>query len=144
MATAFGVCEAELGNGSRDDETLLASKLQVFQSMIETKNRALIDELWSDKGFHLIGSERGEICLTRAQVEAKLEAIFSSPSTLVLEFPRTHISVVGNAGWIFAEGVLTRRDPAGLIVATDYLATCIFEQVEGVWRWRQFFGSEPH
>ncbi len=135
---------AKLEDDDADAAAILSSKLVAFQSMIETKNRTLAEELWSDGGFHLIGSERGEICLTRQQVEAKLDVIFSNPATLNLEFPRKHISIVGNAGWIFAEGVLRRRDRAGVEEVREYLATCIFEKVNGVWHWRQFFGSEPY
>lgn len=144
MAVVSGAQGADIRNGPAAEAAILASKLQTFQSMVETKDRALIRELWSEGGFHLVGSERGEICLTREQVEAKLEAIFSSPRTLILEFPKLQISIVGNAGWIFAEGVLRRLDTAGTEESRDYLAMCIFEKVEGVWRWRQFFGSEPY
>lgn len=144
MADASGAHGTEIRTGPATEAAILASKLQTFKSMVETKDRALIGELWSEGGFHLVGSERGEICLTQEQVEAKLEAIFSNPRTLIFEFPRTQISVVGNAGWIFAEGVLRRIDTAGAEETRDYLAMCIFEKVEGAWCWRQFFGSEPY
>ncbi|MET3614792.1 hypothetical protein ABID16_003135 [Rhizobium aquaticum] len=144
MATAAAIHDTQRDDGPAAEATILLSKLYTLQAMIETKNRALFDELWGDGGFHLVGSERGEICLTRERVAAKIEAILSNPATLIFEFPNKHISIVGNAGWIFAEGVLRRRDPAGLEEVRDYLATCIFEKVEGVWRWRQFFGSEPY
>ena len=133
---------ADSGNAAA--AAIISSMLDTFCSMIKTKNPALIDELWSDGGFSLVGSERGEICLTREQVEAKLEVIFSSPRTLILEIGQRRISIVGNAGWIFAEAILRRQDAAGLDDARKYLAMCIFEKVEGTWRWRQFFGSEPY
>ena len=144
MATAAATHDTQGDDGPAAEAAILSSKLYAFQAMIETKNRVLFDELWGDGGFRLVGSERGEICLTRERVEAKIEAILSNPATLIFNFPNKHISIVGNAGWIFVEGVLIRRDPAGLEEVRDYLATCIFEKVEGVWRWRQFFGSEPY
>lgn len=144
MMPSLGIQPAEIGDGPMDDATILASKLQSFQAMIEKKDRSLMHELWSEGDLYLVGSERGESCLTRDQIEAKLEAIFSGPRTLILEFPRTHIRIVGNAGWIFAEGVLTRRDNSGVEDRREYRAMCIFEKVEGIWHWRQYFGAEPY
>ena len=123
---------------------LLAAKLDRFTAMVSGKDRALLDELWGDGEFCMIGSERGEICPTRETLDAKLKAIFASPGTLFLEFPEKRIRIVGNVGWIFSAGVLRRRDSDGLEKTRDYLVTCIFEKSEGVWRWRQFFGSEPY
>ena len=56
---------------------------------------------------------------------------------------RPAVAPIGAVAWIVAEGVLTRRDASGEETVTPYLVGCIFEQVEGEWRWRQFFGSEP-
>ena len=123
---------------------VISAKLDLFAEMIRTKDRGLIDELWSDGGFCLVGSEAGEICPTRETVEAKLEAIFTNPATLVLEVPRRRIRLAGTAGWIFGEGILRRRDAAGGEEARQYLLICIFENVAGAWHWRQFFGSEPY
>lgn len=122
----------------------ICAKLDLVCAMIRSKDRRLIDELWSDEGFCLVGSERGEICPTRETVEAKLEAIFANPRTLILEFPEQRVTIAGDAGWIFAKGHLRRRDEHGQEEARQYLALCIFENVAGAWRWRQFFGSEPY
>jgi hypothetical protein len=122
---------------------VISAKLDRFADMIRRKDRGLIDELWSDGGFCLVGSEAGEICPTRETVEAKLEAIFTNPVTLILEIPRRRIRLAGTAGWIFGEGILRRRDETGGEETRQYLMLCIFENVAGAWHWRQFFGSEP-
>lgn len=122
---------------------ILSAMLDRFIAMILAKDRRLFGELWNDHGFCLVGSEAGEICPTREAVEAKLEAIFGNPNTLTLEFPRRRINVVGDVGWVFAEGILKRQSVEGTVQTSEYLANCIFQRIEGVWRWRQFFGSEP-
>ena len=123
---------------------LLSAKIDRFITMIRNKDHALIDELMgSDGGFHLVGSEAGEICDTREKIEAKLDAIFANPGTLILDFPNRRIRIVGNAAWIFASGELRRMDSDNRMSARQYLAICVFENVAGEWRWREFFGSEP-
>lgn len=126
------------------DASLISAKLDRFTAMIREKNRHVIDELWNDGGFCMVGSEQGEICPTRETVEAKLAAILANPKTLILEFPKRQITVVGDAGWIFGEGVLRRLEAQGQEETSQYLAMCIFEKVDGAWQWRQFFGSEPY
>jgi len=135
------------GNPQADHSTdawILSAKIDRFAAMIAGKDRNLIEELWSQSGFCLVGSERGEIYRTRAEVEAKLEAIFANPKTLNLDLPSRRIDIVGDVGWIFADGVLRRCDAVGGEDARQYLAICIFQKAEGSWRWRQFFGSEPY
>ncbi|MFO1037452.1 MAG: nuclear transport factor 2 family protein [Geminicoccaceae bacterium] len=124
------------------DETALLAKLDRFVAMVAGRDFGLVDELWSD-GFVMVGSERGEICRTRAELEAKLRAVFAAPRTLIFDWPRRDVRLSGSVGWIIAEGDLVSRTPDGVETRQPYLASCIFEQVQGTWRWRQFFGSEP-
>lgn len=122
----------------------ISANLDRLIDMIKTKDRGLIDELWTSDGFCMVGSERGEVCTTREALEAKLASIFDNPDTLVFEFPQRRIRVSGTVGWILAFGTLERRSPAGDSEIRIYLLNCIFQNVDGVWRWRQFFGSEPY
>lgn len=126
-----------------DAEAAVNAMLDDFVEMIRTRDRSLVDRLCGEGGFRLIGSEADEICRTRAEVEAKLSAVFGSAATLVLEFPVRDVTVVGPVAWIFAEGTLTRVEPDGVSTSRVYLADCIFERTATGWRWRQFFGSEP-
>lgn len=124
------------------DERALLDKLERFVAMVAGRDIALVDELWSE-GFLMVGSERGEICRTRAELAAKLTSLFASPATLVFDWPRREVRLVGTIGWIFAEGDLVIRRQGMPETRQPYLASCIFERVDGTWRWRQFFGSEP-
>lgn len=125
-------------------EAAVSARLDRFCEMIATRDEALLDELWHDGDFAMVGSEQGEICRTRAELAAKLAAIFGNPATFVFDFPSRYIRLAGSVAWIFAEGTLARIDPTGERASRSYLAMCIFENVGGVWRWRQFFGSEPY
>lgn len=124
------------------DERTLLDMLERFVALVAGKDLALLDELWSD-GFLMVGSERGEICRTRAELAAKLKSLFAAPTTLVFDWPRRDVRVAGTVGWIFAEGDLVIRAPDAAERRQPYLASCIFERVDCTWRWRQFFGSEP-
>jgi hypothetical protein len=69
--------------------------------------------------------------------------LFANPATFIFDWPQRKVTVVGNAASIFAEGHLIVRGGGAEEVRRPYLASCIFENVGGTWRWRQFFGSEP-
>ena len=121
----------------------LHSRLDAFVEMIKRTDISLVDELWGDGGFLMVGSEQGEICRTRTEVDAKLRAVFANPATLVFDWPKLTVTIVGSAAWIFAEGNLVLRRAGVADVRRPYLASCIFENRGGRWHWRQFFGSEP-
>ncbi len=127
------------------DETTAAINglLDTFVEAIRTRDPTLVDRLWGDGGFRMIGSEVGEICRSRAELEAKIGSIFAHPARFVFDFPSREVTVAGPVAWIFAEGTLSRIE-AGTTASRPYLATCIFERVGRAWRWRQFFGSEPY
>jgi ketosteroid isomerase-like protein len=125
-----------------DTERIILVKLDLFIERIASKDARVVDELWGDGKFALIGSERDEICRTRAELDGKMRAIFASPATLRFAWPDRSVTVVGTVAWVLALGDLVIRDEAGE-TRRSYLATCIFERVGDEWRWRQFFGSEP-
>jgi hypothetical protein len=131
-----------MGEIMPESDKALHAKLDAFVAKVAGKDISLVDELWNDGGFLMVGSERGEICRSRAELEAKLRAVFAIPATILFDWPRRKLTVVGNAAWIFAEGDLIIR-ASGTDVRRPYLASCIFERLDGEWHWRQFFGSEP-
>lgn len=125
-----------------DTEQIILAKLDRFVEGIASKDLRVVDELWGDGGFVMIGSERGEICRSRAELEAKMRALFANPATLRFDWPDRSVRVVGDVAWSLALGDLVIRKAEGE-ARQPYLATCIFQRVGGEWRWRQFFGSEP-
>jgi hypothetical protein len=126
-----------------ESEKILHGRLDAFVEMVMRKDMSLVDELWDDGGFLMVGSEQGEICRTRAELDAKVRAVFANPATILFDWPKRTVSIVGNVGWIFVEGYVVLRAAGMAEVRRTYLASCIFENLGGKWHWRQFFGSEP-
>ena len=126
-----------------DPESAVLAQIDAFIDMVRTRDQALLDALWGYGGFVMVGSEAGEICRTRSELAAKLAAIFAHASTFVFDFPRRAVEIAGSVAWVVAEGTVARRETDGTEHSRQYLACCIFQHVDGVWRWRQFFGSEP-
>jgi ketosteroid isomerase-like protein len=124
-------------------ESAVAAKLDAFIEMVRIRDQALLEELWGDGKFFMVGSEAGEICRTRSELAAKLSTIFRHASTIIFDFPRRTVEIAGSVAWVVAEGTAARREADGTEQSSQYIACCIFEHVDDVWRWRQFFGSEP-
>lgn len=124
-------------------EPAVLAKLDAFIDMVRRRDPWLLDTLWGDGGFVMVGSEAGEICRTRSELAAKLDSIFAHPATFIFDFPRRTVKIVGSIAWVVAEGTLACRDTDGTERSSQYLACCIFEERDHDWRWRQFFGSEP-
>ena len=125
-----------------ETEQLFLNKLDRVVELIKSKNISLVDELWGNGDFALVGSERGEICKTREDLHAKMRSLFSNPATFTFEWSERTVKVVGDAAWIFAAGDFVVSGAQGE-VRRPYLLSCIFEKAGGHWWWRQFFGSEP-
>ena len=126
-----------------DPKLAVSARLDEFARMLRTRDAGLVDALWGDGRFVLVGSEAGEVFRTRDALAEHLAVLLNHPATFSFSFPQRSIDIVGAVAWIVAEGVLTRRDASGEETVTPYLVGCIVEQVEGEWRWRQFFGAEP-
>lgn len=64
-----------------EDQAILW-KLQQFSALVFRRDRTLVNELWSDHGFSLIGPEFGDESHTRAALAARLftRCRFACPS----------------------------------------------------------------
>lgn len=124
-------------------EAALNARIDRFVALLRDRDPVIVDELWTERGFRLVGSEKGEVFQTRDELERKFAVIFANPRQLVFEWPRREITVEGDVAWVFVEGDLIYRGPAGDERKT-YNATFVFQRLDGRWRWRQFFGSEPY
>ncbi len=51
-------------------ESAVVAQLDAFNDMVRTRDQALLDALWGDGGFVMVGSEAGEICRTRLELAA--------------------------------------------------------------------------
>lgn len=127
---------------SETDDAINA-RIDRFVALLAGRDPAIVDELWTDRGFRLVGSEKGEVFRTRDELARKFEAIFADPRQFVFDWPRREIDVEGTVAWVFVGGDLIYRSAEG-DERRVYNATFVFQAVDGDWRWRQFFGSEPY
>lgn len=77
-----------------ESERILHGRLDAFVEMVTRKDIPLVEEPWGDGGLLMVGSEQGEICRTRAELDAKLRAVFADPATLVFDWPKRTVTVV--------------------------------------------------
>ena len=124
-----------------DDQAILA-RLDRLGALLFARDPAIVDELWSDLGFRLIGSEPGEIADTREALAQLMSGLFSRPARLTWSWTDRKVTRQGEIAWLFAEGHVVATAPD----RTDrlpYRLVCIFQKIAGTWRWRLFSGSEP-
>lgn len=126
-----------------DTDDAINARIDRFVALLAARDRAVVDELWTDRGFRLVGSEKGEIFRTRDELARKFDALLANPRQLVFEWPRREIDIAGDVAWVFVEGDLVYRS-AGEDERRVYNATFVFQKIDGAWRWRQFFGAEPY
>ena len=126
-----------------DPELAVVAQLETLTEMVLRADRRLSDVLWGDGQFVLVGSEVGEVCRTLPELRRHFDLVFDQAARFRFDFPHPTVEIAGPVAWLLSEGTLTRLEPGIEPVTTPYVVSCIFQLVNGVWRWRQFFGSEP-
>ena len=124
-----------------DDRAILA-RLDRLGELLFARDPAIVDELWSDLGFRLVGSEPGEIADTREGLALLMSSLFARKERLSWSWDDRTVTRQGEIAWVFAEGYVVVTAPE----RTDrlpYRLVCIFQRVAGDWRWRLFSGSQP-
>jgi hypothetical protein len=124
-----------------DDSAILA-RLDRLGELLFARDPAIVDELWCDLGFRLVGSEPGEIADTREGLARLMSSLFSRKERLSWSWDDRTVTHQGEIAWVFAEGHVVVTAPE----RTDrlpYRLVCIFQRVAGDWRWRLFSGSQP-
>jgi SnoaL-like domain len=121
-----------------EHQSLLA-KLDRLNALVYARDPAVVDELWSDLGFRLVGSELGEVDETREELAAHMAALFAKPFRVSWAWGQRKVTRQGDIAWV-SEIVIaylqrTERKP--------YRMFCIFQKVDSDWYWRVFNGSEP-
>ena len=123
------------------DIQAIASKLDRLSELMFARDIAIIDELWSD-GFQLVGSEEGEIAITRDQLVTLVTNLFAAPFRLCWNWDDKSVTVEGDIAWVFAQGhlefVYDDHTDQG-----SYRLVAIFLRAGNGWLWRLYSGSEP-
>lgn len=103
------------------------------------RSPAMADEFVAD-GL-LVGSEPGEIARGREAIRALLAGFHELPARYTWQWDSVDIVVEGDLAWLFAEG-LSVRELDGT-QTRPYRLSGVLQAAGGMWRWRQFHGSEP-
>lgn len=124
------------------DEAMIHSRLDRLNSLLFARDPAIVDELWSDLGFTLHGSEQGESARTRDELAALFAGLFARPYRLSWAWDSRTVSRQRDVAWVTAEGriELTHADR---VERQPYRMIGIFQKRGDEWRWRLFSGSEP-
>ena len=130
-----------MDNAEVEDQALLA-KLDRLNALVYARNPAIVDELWSDLGFRLVGSEVGEIDETREELAAHMAALFAKQFRVSWAWGQRKVTRHGDLAWVFADGEIVIAYP-DRTERKPYRMFCIFQKLEGRWQWRVFNGSEP-
>lgn len=124
------------------DHQLLFDRLNRFSALVAARDMAIVDDLWNDLGFRLIGSEDGENASNPAQLTAHFRDLYAKPYRLTWDWASHSVTHSGETAWVFADGqVIHRYDDHE--DRFPYRAVCIFQNCNGTWLWRLFSGSEP-
>jgi hypothetical protein len=124
-----------------EDQAVLA-KLDRLSALVDARDLAVVDELWSGLGFRLVGSEIGEVDETREEVAAHMKALFARPIRISWAWGPRRVTHHGDLAWVFAESEIVIAS-ADRTERKPYRMFCIFQKVDDRWHWRAFNGSEP-
>ena len=126
----------------RDAERGVRRALIRLNTMLASRDMALLDEFMPFEDAMLIGTEAGEVARGRSAIETYLQNIFSRPETLSFAWREVQVSVHGTTAWLFAEGTRVMRGESGE-TKEPYRLTGVLELHQGKWAWRHFHGSQP-
>ena len=124
-----------------EDQALLA-KLDRLNDLVYARDPAVVDELWSDLGFRLVGSELGEVDETREELSAHMKALFAKPFRVSWAWRQRKVTHQGDLAWVFADSEIVIAYP-DRTERKPYRMLGIFQKLDGHWHWRVFNGSEP-
>ncbi len=129
-------------NPANADDREILSRLDRLNALLFGRDPALVDELWNDLGFRLIGSELGESAATREELAAIMADLFSRPFRLSWAWKNRAVTRAGEFAWVCVDCDLTMTFP-DRVETRPYRMVCIFQKMDRRWQWRLYSGSEP-
>ncbi len=90
----------------------------------------------------LIGSDKGEICRSKAEIEKWLGGLFKYNS-FEWQMNQLDIDHNKNTAWVFMDGAMIVTNKKGQKMETAYRFTGILVKKHHQWKWRFFNGSIP-
>jgi ketosteroid isomerase-like protein len=117
-----------------------ATSLKRLAALVFQRDPAVLDEFCDDA--LLVGSERGEMAVGRAELQPFLRQVFDRPTRISWEWDDIRASAAGELCWLFAEGTVVITGLDGEMRA-PYRLSGVLRCVAGRWLWQQFHGAEP-
>ena len=124
-----------------DEEAILA-RLDRLGELMFARDPAVVDELWSEAGFSLYGSEAGEHAATRDDVARIFASLYALPFRICWRWEKPAITIAGDIAWLSSEGQIEFTH-ADRVERHPYRLVAIFQKIRGAWKWRLYSGSEP-
>ena len=125
-----------------DDRKAILARLDRLGELVFARDAAVIDELWSDLGFTLYGSEAGESARTREELARLFAWLYALPFRIRWHWDDPAVTIAGDVAWFVSEGQIELAYPDRL-VSQPYRLAAIFQKSGGQWKWRLYSGSEP-
>ena len=125
-----------------DDRRAILARLDRLGELVFGREPAVVDELWSDLGFILYGSEAGESAHTREELAHLFEGLYALPFRIRWRWDDPAVTISRDIAWFISEGQIELTYPDRM-VSQPYRLAAIFQKVGGQWKWRLYSGSEP-
>ncbi len=91
----------------------------------------------------VVGSDKGEVFSGTKAIAGWLGKMFVH-NRFAWDVDGALVGVDGDSAWVFVDGAMTVRDPAGKLRGkVPYRFSGVLARRGGVWRWRLFHGSVP-
>jgi hypothetical protein len=124
------------------DEAAILARLARLGELMFARDPAVVDELWTEAGFVLYGSEVGEVARTRAELTHLFDELYARPFRIRWLWDNPAVSLAGDVAWLATECQLELTYP-DRVERLPYRITAVFQRIAGQWRWRLYSGSEP-
>ena len=124
------------------DEQAILARLDRLGELVFARDPKVVDELWTDAGFTLYGSEVGEVAHTRAEVTHLFNELYARPFRIRWLWNNRQVSIAGDMAWLATDCRLQLTYP-DRVEHLPYRITAVFQWIAGQWRWRLYSGAEP-
>jgi len=116
--------------------------LRRFNELVGTRDPRVLDEFAPGEEVSLVGSEPGEVAVSRQALERFFSRAFARAESFAWEWHRLEAWREGDIAWFYAEGRVLMNGPEGQR-SGPYCLTGILQRQGGRWLWRHYHGAEP-
>lgn len=122
-------------------ESAVLEAIDRLRARLWQRDRAIVDCFADGADTLLVGSEAVEVAYGRAEIAELFHSLFALPVHLRRDWGQRAVTVAGDIAWFSADCDVVIADGAGE-GRKPYRMTGVLQCVDGVWKRRQFHGSE--